>query len=183
MYIYVTVLKLKKYGIELYTSTKETDTRHQYFWVGHFYATAGVSSETLLQLATCKTQRFLASFRWVFNQYRWFSGGNISYHQNIKISQNLTQKKQKIFQQKGGVSGFHHFFLQVTARWWTSCWLQEPRPACVLPMLRSKGRHRNKPPSWRRPQNGPQKGLFRKSPDDREASTRYVRENVAWVTF
>ena len=150
MYIYVTVLKLIKYGIELYIPTKETDTRHQYFWVGQFSYCRSVV-RTLLQLATCKTQRFLASFRWVFNQYRWFKWWEHLLPSNIKISQNLTQKPLKIFQQKRGGSGFHHFFLQVIARWWTSCWLQEPRPACVLPMLRSKGRHRNKPPSWRRP--------------------------------
>ena len=179
IYIYVTVLKLRKYGIELYTPTKETDTRHQYFWVGQFsYCRSVVRNPS----PTCNLQnsKVPCKFSVGFQSIGGLNGGNISYHQISKYPKIWHKKTQKIFQQKrGGGSGFHHFFLQVIARWWTSCWLQEPRPACVLPMLRSKGRHRNKPPSWRRPQNAPKKG-YRKSPDDREASTRYVRENVAF---
>lgn len=113
-------------------------------------ATAGVSSEPFSNLQLAKLKGSLQVFGG-FSINRWFKWWEHLLPSTENIPKSDTKKTKKSSNKNGGVSGFHHFFLQVTARWWTSCWLQEPRPACVLPMLRSKGRHRNKPPSWRRP--------------------------------
>ena len=101
IYIYVTVLKLRKYGIELYTPTKETDTRHQYFWVGQFsYCRSVVRNPS----PTCNLQnsKVPCKFSVGFQSIGGLNGGNISYHQISKFPKICHKKTQKIFQQKRG---------------------------------------------------------------------------------